>query len=338
MFGVDYRRYKGSGGEDGGVFDLTANTLDFLNPNYTRTYDRSSAFAYPIDYNNRQTGYYIQDHIGLTDAAFLTVGGRVDRVDNTGSRDSAFSPRVGATYLINPHASVYTVWSRSFTPQLGFVQSFDGTRLPNGQGRNIELGTKLADSTGRLSLTAAVFDLTRTNVATDDPQHEFFYLVTGEQKSRGLEIEGGWQVVPGVKLSGAYTNLIAKVTEDEHIPVGTRLGNVPRHNLYVRGDFNVEDGPLRGLGANVSVLWNSFRVADTTYFTDINGDGVNDAGFILPSYTVVDAGLNYNYQGWRLQLDVNNLFNKEYYPDASDPYRVSFGRPRNWRLSLSTRL
>ena len=336
MLGVDHRRYRGTGGDGGGVFDFTANTIDFLDPDYSGVYNRDSASAYGIDYDNEQTGVYIQDHIGFGEKLFITGGGRIDWVNQSDSKDKAFSPRIGANYLFTPHASVYAVYSRSFTPQLGFVQAFDGSRLDNGEGRNVELGVKVSDPGGAFSGSAAVFELTRLNVATDDPDHLFFYLVTGEQESRGFEMEGEWRLSPGAVISGAYTHIShAKVTEDERIPIGTRLGNVPKHNLYVRGDFTMPAGPLAGLGANVAVQWNSDRVSDTTYFYDVDGDGINDAGFELPSYKVVDAGLHYMRDEWRLQLDVDNVLDKEYFPDASEPFRVSYGRPRNWRLTFS---
>ena len=48
-----------------------------------------------------------------------------------------------------------------------------------------------------------------------------------------------------------------------------------------------------------------------------------------------DAGLSYAYRDWTIRLNVNNLFDKRYFPDSCCVDRVTPGEPRSWRLSLS---
>jgi len=337
LIGYDYRQIRSTSHEDGGNYDLVTNWLDYLNPDYTAPLIHDPVWAYADASKGHQSGIYIQDQIGLGDKLFLTAGGRWDWVVNGGKKDNDFSPRIGLNYLIAPQIAVYASWSRSFAPQFGWIESYDGTALPNGHGRNIEAGLKVNGLGSGLSATAAVFQLVRTNVPTADPLHPEFYQITGEQRSRGFEVEGAWAPVEGANVSLAYTYIDAVVTEDNDIPPGTRLGNVPHHNLYVRGDYEVQQGPLKGFGGSLAVLWNSAKVADTSSFYDADGDGINDAGFRLPGYVLVDAGLAYRLGDWRLALNVNNIFDKHYYPEASYYTRVSIGEPRNWRLSLSRR-
>lgn len=336
LAGIDYRQADTEASEDGGNYDLVTNWLDYLNPDYSFRLIHDPIWAYSSSSKGHQTGLYVQDHIGFGDRLFLTLGGRWDWVTNGGKKDNDFSPRVGANYLITPDISLYASWSRSFSPQFGWIASFDGSPLPNGHGRNIEAGVKLGDAGGTLNGAAAVFDLVRTNVPTADPLHPGFSVVTGEQRSRGFEVEGVWKPAQGWDLSLAYTYIDAKITEDNVIPVGTRLGNVPKHNLYVRGEYQVQAGPLAGLGVNAALQWNSAKVADSTYVLDVDGDGDNDAAFRLPGYVIVDAGLTYRIgDAWRVALNVNNLFDEHYYPEASYYYRVGIGEPRNWRLSVT---
>jgi iron complex outermembrane receptor protein len=110
---------------------------------------------------------------------------------------------------------------------------------------------------------------------------------------------------------------------------------VPHHNLYVRGEYELQEGALQGLSASLALLWNSDKVADSSYFYDLDGDGDNDADFALPGYVVVDAGVAYRANAWRVALSVDNLFDRHYYPEASGSTRVAIGEPRSWRLSLS---
>lgn len=39
--------------------------------------------------------------------------------------------------------------------------------------------------------------------------------------------------------------------------------------------------------------------------------------------------------GGEIQLNLNNVFDKWYYPDACCITRATPGQPRNWRLTLS---
>jgi iron complex outermembrane receptor protein len=337
LAGFEYRWEKSNVRDEGGNFDATVNTLDYLNPNYNITLIHDPSTAYSDATRGNRKGLYLQDHIGFDEKLFLTVGGRWDWVSTNGAKSSDFSPRVGVNYFVDPQTSLYASWSRSFAPQFSWVQSFDGTPLPNGHGDNKEVGLKFGSSDNRFSGSMAVFELVRTNVVTADPLHPGFSVVTGKQRSQGAEIEAVWQPADGASLSLAYAFLNAKVVEDNSIPVGTRLGNVPKHNLYLRGDYEVQDGALKGLGASLSVLWNSAKLADTTYVYDADGDGDNDAAFRLPGYVVVDAGLSYKLNDWTARVHVNNLFDRHYYPSASYYSRVNSGEPRSWRLSLARR-
>jgi iron complex outermembrane receptor protein len=335
LAGYDYRQLNTDAHEDGGNYDVTVNTLDYLNPDYAARLIHDPAAAYSLTSRSHQSGVYVQDQIGLGDRFFITAGGRWDWLVTDGKKDDDFSPRVGANFLITPKIALYASWSRSFSPQFGWMESFDGTALPNGRGKNIEAGVKV--NANGLSATASVFQLTRTNVPTADPLHMGFFVVTGEQRSRGFEVEAAWSPVPGANLSLAYTYIDAKITKDNDIPTGTRLGNVPHHNLYVRGEYELQEGTLKGLGASLALLWNSDKVGDTSSFYDTDGDGINDAAFTLPGYVIVDAGVSYRMADWRVAVSVDNLFDRHYYPEASYFTRVGIGEPRSWRLSLSRR-
>jgi iron complex outermembrane receptor protein len=335
LIGYDYRQLRSKAREDGGNYDITVNTLDYLNPDYSVPLIHDPIWAYSSSSRSHQHGVYFQDQIGIGDKLFVTAGGRWDWVVNDGKKDTDFSPRVGVNYLFTPQLAAYASWSRSFSPQFGWIETFDGSALPNGHGRNIEAGVKLGSPGSGLSATAAVFDLVRTNVPTADPVHTGFYVVTGKQRSRGFEIEGAWAPVPGASLSLAYTYIDAKITEDNEVPVGTRLGNVPHHNLYMRGEYELQQGVLKGVGASLALLWNSDKVGDTSAFYDADGDGTNDAAFRLPGYVIIDAGLSWRRDDWRIALNVDNLFDKHYYPEASYYSRVAIGEPQSWRLSLS---
>lgn len=336
MLGVDHRRNRSSQDASGSNYDITQNSLDILAPDYNTVLIHDPANTYTADSRTRQTGIYVQDHIGFNQVFFATLGGRWDWVNSDGFKTHAFSPNVGLNYYVAPGVSLYVNAARSFTPQFSWEITFDGVALPPETGRNYEGGVKLGTADDTLGAMVSVFQLTRENVATSDPVHPLYYVVTGQQRSRGLELEGTWMPSKAWTMSLAYTYIDAIVTRDSDIPVGTRLANVPRNNVYLTGAYTLQQGPLQGLGFNASVLYNSAKNSGL-YEADINGDGIPDPAAQLPAYTVFNAGLSYAIRGWDARLNVNNLFDHRYYPDASDYTRVTPGAPRNWRLSLTKR-
>ncbi|SEJ99704.1 iron complex outermembrane recepter protein [Sphingobium sp. AP50] len=332
LAGVDYRqnreRYQGDGD-----FDASHFPLDVVSPDYDAPLVPTAA-PYSGSAKNDQLGFYLQDHVTLTDRFTVTLSGRWDRAKSNGELQTAFSPRVGATYELVPDLALYGTWAKSFTPQFGsqIVLEKDASGAPSliGQapperGRNIEGGIKFAPTDGTVSGMISLYDLERSNVLTSDPDFPNFSRVTGKQRSRGIEVEGQWRPVPGATVNVAYAYIRAKILEDETIPAGTELQNIPRHNVSLYGRYVIPTGPLANVGANLGFVYNSSR----------NGAVPDAALYRLPSYILVDAGLSYTIGNWGLQLTVNNLLKERYFPDSCCLDRITPGQPRNWRLSLS---
>jgi iron complex outermembrane receptor protein len=335
--GIDYRQNR-STYFSAGDYDSTHFPLNIANPDYDEVYDTSFVQGAPGGSKAHQTGIYLQDHLKFGDFATLTLGGRYDWAEASGQKDDAFSPRIGATVKLATGVNAYASWSKSFLPQLYSQQvvGFDadgnpiGGPVPPERGKNIELGVKFAPDGARLSGSLAIYQLTRQNVTTSDPVYLGFSVVTGEQRARGVEAEMQWQPINGLSLNFAYTFTDAKVTKDNFFSVGAPLSNVPRHNIGAFAQYEVQDGPLAGLGATLGVSYNSRRNGD---IYSVNPDG--SVLLWLPAYTLVDAGLTYRGDGWGLQLTVANLFDERYFPDTGGIDRVTPGNPRNWRLTLS---
>jgi iron complex outermembrane recepter protein len=329
-FGIDFRRNNYRLGDEGGNFDPAGNPLDVLAPDYSTPLLHDPIWAYTNDGSSRQTGYYLQDHIQLTERLTATLGGRWDEVLTDDVKDQKFSPRIGATLKVAPSAWLYASWSKSFTPQPGFLTAAGDPVVPE-TGRNIEAGIKLGSREGIVNGTVAIFELTRQNVATEDPANPFFSVVTGEQRSRGLEVEGAWRPVQPLMLSLAYAYLDAEVTKDNLFVIGAPLANVPKHSINLYSEYAL----TQSLGASFGVLYNSRKNA-TLFPEDLDGDGEFDpiSLFELPSYTIMDAGLSYLTGPWQMRLNVNNLLDKRYFPDACCVDRVTPGEPRNYRFSV----
>ena len=75
----------------------------------------------------------------------------------------------------------------------------------------------------------ALFQITRSNVPTPNPVNPFFSIATGEQRSRGVEIDVAGEPRPGWKVVASYAYTFANVTRDNRLPVGSVLAGVAKH-------------------------------------------------------------------------------------------------------------
>lgn len=338
MFGVDYRTQNAD--QTGLATTAGAlNPLDAFDPDYSRPYVASSTpYDLTSSTESSQLGFYIQDHVKWGRLT-VTASGRWDRAKANGLLDTAFSPRVGATYEFIDGAAIYTNFSKSFTSQAATSIIVGGgtngaplqfAPAPPQRGRILETGIKFAPVGSKVSGTLSVYELTRLNVLTTNLDFPLYSEVSGEQQSKGVEVEGQWRPLTSLSLTVAYAYIDAKVTKDNRRRVGTPIANIPKHNLNVTGRYVVPAGPLENLGFTVGLTYNSKK---NGAFGSYNADG--GSLLELPSYVLLDGGVSYGFGDWKAQVNVGNILDKRYYPDSNGIFRVSQGRPRNWRLSVS---
>ncbi len=321
LTGIDYARSKNHALQ-AGLYEGERNPLPMFPPDYLAPLDPGSDPLFESGGRSSQLGFYLQDHLNFGERLTVTLGGRWDEVETDDQKDHAFSPTVGVTWALTPGVSLYANAAESFTPTPSWQTRFDGSLLPPETGENIETGIKFTNAERGLAGMVSLFQLTRKNVATEDPEHMFFYIVTGEQRSRGLEVEAAWTPSDAIDVRVAYAWTDAEITEDNTYPVGLRLPNVPRNNVSVWGKYTVPSGPLENLGMSLGLLYNS----DKQFY--------EDEVYKLSGYTLIDAGLSYDIAGWTAQLSVNNLLDERYFPDACCLDRVTPGEPRNWQLRV----
>lgn len=275
-------------------------------------------------------GYYFQDHVKITRRLTVTGGGRLNfsknqDVPGPSNNQHAFTPRVGATFEVFPGAVIYGSYSRSYMPQAGRI--FDSTD-PSGKfappetGWQWEAGFKSSLLNNRLSTTVALFDLNRSNLITSDAAHPNFYILTGQQRSRGVELESAYLIRSGWNVTAAYAFTNARVTEDNDIPVGTRTQNAPRNMFNVWTRYEIQRGFFQGL---------SFG-AGGRYYTDQAGDLYDS--FRIGSYGIADASAAYRRGHFMIRLNGYNLTNTRNFTGSYDNLYVKPGAPRSARVTL----
>jgi catecholate siderophore receptor len=295
-------------------------------------------FAIPFPTNSRNTvsdvrffSAYVQDQISIGDHIDIVGGIRYDRFEITGTNlrsatgfartDEKWSPRVGLILKPRSDLSLYASFSRSFLPRSGdqFI-SLDATtqNLAPEKFTNYELGAKW-DLRSGVSLTAALFQLDRTNTTTPDPSNPTVTILAGETRTRGGEIGLVGKLTPHWQISGGYTYQDAHLAANDRI----RVAQVPRHQvaMWNRFDFN------RTVGAGLGIVHQSAQWAA------LNNPGVSGATR-LPAFTRLDAALFIHAsENVELQINIENLLDERYFSDAHNNNNISTGAPTNARLT-----
>ncbi len=300
-------------------------SLDMWAPQYgvaTRPVTRPNAdYAYDVEMNS----VYLQDQVTLSPHWKALFSLRHDRVrsdqddffneERTRVKDSAVTRRAGLVYQPNDWAALYASYTESFQPQSG--QTRDGAALSPERGEQFELGTRLDLLDERLTLTSAVFQITKQDVATEDPFEPDFSILTGEQRVRGWEVDvsgrpaEGWQVIANVSL------LDAEITRDNTYAVGNQLVGVPRYSgrLWVQRDFG---GVLDGLTVGAGVTRVGEREVDL------------DNSFRIDGYTTFDARIGYALTPRvDVSLRLRNLTDRFYIEGVQASNNLYAGTPRS---------
>jgi catecholate siderophore receptor len=275
---------------------------------------------------------YVQDQVALGDHVEIVAGLRRDRfriaLDDLvagasfARTDALWSPRLGVVLKPTAALSLYASFSRSYLPQSGDqFASLDATlqALEPERFDNVEVGAKWAPAPGLL-LTAAAYRLDRTNTRTADPADPTRTVLTGAQRSRGVELQLAGRIRPNWRINAGYALQDAKiVSTTAAAPAGRRAALVPRHqaSLWTRYDFS------RGLGLGAGLYAQS-----KSYATISNA-------VVLPGYARVDAAAFVPLgRGLEAQVNVENMLGAHYFATASSDNNIMPGAPRTVRGTL----
>ena len=283
--------------------------------------------------NLETTALFVQDQIDLSERLSALLGLRFEHYEhdyknllpntaNWNTSHDAFIPRVGFVYKVADDFSVYTNTAKSFKPNTGASRNGEG--FDPEEGMAYELGFKWQALDNMLSVDSAIFYANKENVLTIDPVDSAYKVAAGEVRSRGVELNIAGQITPAWKVIGGYAYTDAEVTKDNTLKKGTALANVPKNSFNLLNIYEIQDGPLQGLGLGINQKYIDKRAGQTANST-----------YTMKAYAVTDL-VSY-YQATpklRLNLDVKNIFDKAYDESAFNLYAYP-GEPRTVQLGMS---
>jgi catecholate siderophore receptor len=334
LAGVELSRQSSRNHRKSGSF-VGSNRVPLSDP----TTDSTVVFASTASDSNNRTkatvaAFYVQDQIRFASWIELVAGLRFDHFRlavedyrGTGASfartDNLVSPRLGLVLKPTERLSLYGSYSRSFLPQSG--DQFSGLdvttdALKPERFENVELGAKWEPVDGLLA-TAAIYQLDRTNTRATDPNDPSRTVLSGAQRSRGIELGLERSITDRWQISAGYAWQDAKITETTTAaPSGRKVPLVPRHSFSAWTRYDVT--PAFGLGGGL--------IARSKSFTSLSNS------VILPGYARVDAAAYYKVmRGVEAQLNVENLFGAHYFPAAHNDNNIAPGAPRSAKVTLN---
>nr|WP_315466547.1 TonB-dependent receptor [uncultured Undibacterium sp.] len=289
-----------------GPIDLTSNTL----PAWSEPIVPGAEGRQRNIYQSRVA--YIQDQMQLGDL-HVTAGVRQTKVDvtdvnpdpmfavNNISSNSKLTSRIGAAYQLTPGLTAFAGFNQGM--KVPTVSVFAKPPKPETSTQK-ELGIKLSNFSG-LTATLAWFDLTRQNAAVTDPM-TFKAVQTGEQESKGVDLDLQWRISPEFSVLAAFSSQKVEVTKDTNTALlNKQLFNVPKKSGRIAARYDVNGGSLDGLGLGLGL----------SYHDKLPGNNTND--YFTTAATVFDAQVSYRIGKARYGLNVVNLANRKYYEPSS---------------------
>lgn len=312
----------------------TAPAIELFAPVYGRAITLPATRR--TDQTTRQYGIYAQDEIRFGNF-IATFAGRSDWAENkttvagvrTDKDDHALTGRAALLYRFDNGIAPYVSFAQSFTPLAG--TDANGRAFDPERGLQSEAGIKYQPVGTNALLSAAVFDLTRENLLTSDLARPGFSVQIGEARSRGVELEAKASLDFGLNVAASFTYLDTKYTRDNSGLQGLVPTGVPRHiaSLWLYYDVPATLVPGLSIGAGVRYVGSNFNTNNTIE---------------IPSVGLVDAALRYDFgklvpqlTGMALQVNVKNLFDKDYVGTCYTSTTCAYGQGRVVTAGLSYR-
>lgn len=313
-----------------------------------------------IDWAVKATSVSLMDTVDLNDSWTLFAGVRSDRFDfdmgtqNTNTlvqarydySDTLINGHIGITYDINDEANIYLSYASASDinggeSDVGTSSGYGGVVIHNGSvagadpesSKNIELGTKWNIFDEQLLLTAAIFQITKSDVMEGANYDAVGTFNTGENRVRGIEFGATGKITDKLVVQAGATFMDAEVLESATATnVGKTLSNFADTTASIQLKYQFTE--KFGLGG--AAKYESDRYAgqpDTAAAFDSEGRYSQP----IPAYTVFDVFATYDFtKKLDARLNIGNVTNKDYYLAA---YRSgSFlykGDARTVRLTLN---
>ncbi|WP_285535057.1 TonB-dependent siderophore receptor [Brucella sp. NBRC 12950] len=332
LFGAEYRYFGIDQMQQSGDGTL----INPFDPVYGATQPTMRDPYIDQDLSRNQFGIYAQDRMEFGDGWIVTLNGRYDYVTTNAKglphykdHNDRFSGRAGIGYEFENGLTPYVSVSSFFNPvldelyRIGDAPNIVITPAKPETGIQYEVGVKYRPELFDGLITASFFDLTKENVVTGPFGNK---SQLGRVNSRGFEFEVQANINESWRLTGALTAYDLTVKDDDDTSlIGKRPYLLPEQQASVFVEYKVPEGVLEGvkLGGGIRYVGSSYADAQNT--------------LKVPAVTLADLKLGYEKDNWGIDLNVTNLFDKDYVAGCQGVYVCGYGEGRKALLKVHTK-
>ncbi|MBF5042958.1 TonB-dependent siderophore receptor [Aggregicoccus sp. 17bor-14] len=285
----------------------------------------SRFFRTTNDTLQRSAGVYASDQVALTKYLELLGSLRLDTFDTLyvatnvatngaatdlylPAKDTFLNWRAGLVLHPLEATSLYAMYGTSKNPsaEAGTLTN-DTVSLEPEDNHTYEVGAKADLLEERLSLSAAVFRIEKTNarVANAEPPPAPPTILGGENRVQGFNVGIAGQPVRWLNVLANYTFMDAEVLSNPNPAdpsIGARLPQTPKHSLSLWSTVN----PVKGLSLGGGAVYQDVTAVNVP---TVASPSIN----YVPNFWRFDAVAIYAWRNTELQLNLNNLTNTLYY-------------------------
>lgn len=308
---------------------------NLYDPGSLPIYDGAMKLSSDANHKVRGYGLYVQDQLSLGDWHLL-AGLRRDDFTVTSRRNdlnkeetvsvTSLSPRLGLVWNPIEEHAFYASYSKTFTPVggelIGITPGDKNNNLDPQHTRLYEGGVKSDWLDGRLATTLSLYRLEMYNKRSKDPLDPTKVILTGLQRTEGIELSARAQLTDELYLRGGIAIQDAEQVKADADLQGKRPMNVSRQNGELFAGYQ---SGKQGWFGETGVTAVGDRFADNANTTT------------LPGYARFDARAGYRWQQWEAQLSVENLTDHDYFVSATSASQIMPGTPRQLHLSAAYR-
>jgi iron complex outermembrane receptor protein len=294
---------------------------DWFDWQYRRRID-ADFFTSDVTADQRDTALYFQNVTQLGPETRLSAGARSQRTRIEQAENAFPQPPQDQTIPLNAFDlglrqglggdfSLFAKWGQSFrvanVDDNGFTA--DGSLLQPQKSHDAQAGVEWSAASARARLTVFESRVNNEIHFIAIPGTNFFNGFNTNlppTRHRGVEVDGGWQILPALNLSASYRYTDARFREGVFFGVditGNEVPLVPRNRASLNAAWQIT-GDL--------VLTGSARYVGPQRY---DNDQTNTFP-LMPSYLPVDLKLVQRLGDWRLSAQVDNLFDDKYYTYA----------------------
>lgn len=287
-----------------------------------------------VAYNDIKQSY---QHFGV-DARYRASAS--EPTPEADTNDDGITYNLGATYMPTDDLSFFVNHSKGRTAysMLSSIKG-DGSDREDSESISDDLGMRIKAFDDQMLTSVVFFKSSRTNLQYSNPDYESGVSASnvpknyfdGKEETTGVELDMNahlndqWMV----NINGVYQDARDK-KDPNRSSYNTRQKGVP----YVTASAWITYGAaFFSLASPVDISFGVKYVDQRS--TNTSSFGIPE-GYV-PSYTVFDTAISYQAENWKLQLNMNNLFDETYYNKAMFLGGMP-GEERNAKLIFSYQL